>query len=133
VQTILVISDDNSRSWPPTRLISVAALLRRYSVTFLLSLPVTNHNLLTIRFCCAKVVNSTRLCSGESSRLMGNPNKCSLKIYPLIFLRQIFLATRQNASIGRCEAPLTISGSRASRPILRLLPQFLLVEYVRIY
>ncbi|KAF8853752.1 hypothetical protein BDZ45DRAFT_677408 [Acephala macrosclerotiorum] len=33
------------------------------SVTFLLSLLVTNHDLLTIRLCRAKVVNSTRLCS----------------------------------------------------------------------
>jgi hypothetical protein len=49
---------------------SMAALLRRYSpspylcssylITFLLPLlvPVTNHNLLTIQFCCATVVNS---------------------------------------------------------------------------
>jgi len=42
---------------------------------------MTNHSLLTIRFCCAKVVNSTRLCSGGLGRLLGNPNKIPLKIH----------------------------------------------------
>jgi hypothetical protein len=59
----------------PTRLVTIAALLRRYSpsphhhlslylgylVTSLLSLLLTNHNLLTIRLYYAKVVNSIRL------------------------------------------------------------------------
>jgi hypothetical protein len=42
------------------------------SVTFLLSFPLTNHDLLAIRFYRAKIVNSTRLCSGGQSRIPGN-------------------------------------------------------------
>jgi hypothetical protein len=76
--------DDISSHSLPTRLVSVAALLRCYSpsltlysgcsVTFLLSLLVTNHNLLIIRFCRVKVVNPTQLYSGGPSRLLVNPN-----------------------------------------------------------
>jgi hypothetical protein len=44
-------------------------------VTFLLSVLVTNHDLLSFRLYCAKVVNSTRLYSGGLSRLPGNPNR----------------------------------------------------------
>ena len=44
------------------------------SVTFLLSLSVTHPNLLTIRFYRAKVVNSTRPCSGVPTRLLRSPN-----------------------------------------------------------
>ena len=36
---------------------------------------VTNHNLLTIRFCRAKVVNFTRLYSEGPSRFLGNLNR----------------------------------------------------------
>jgi hypothetical protein len=71
-----------SLSLPP-RLVKIAALLRRYSPSlhpllrfaFLLSRLVTNHDLLTSGFRCAKVVNSTRLYSREPSRLLGNPNR----------------------------------------------------------
>jgi hypothetical protein len=42
------------------------------SVTFLLSLLVVNYNLLTIRFCRKKVVNSTRLYLEGPNQLLGN-------------------------------------------------------------
>jgi hypothetical protein len=45
------------------------------SVTFLLFFLVTNHSLLIIWFYCVKVVNSTRLCSGGLSWLLGDPNR----------------------------------------------------------
>jgi len=68
---------------------SAQALLTRLtfysgcSVTFLLSLLVTNHSLLIIRFCSTKVVNSTRLCSGGPNRLPRNLNRIFPKIYCL--------------------------------------------------
>jgi hypothetical protein len=58
---------------------------------FLLSLLVTNHYLLTIRFCHVKVVNSIRVYSGGQSRLPRSPNRTPPKIYPLISLGHFFL------------------------------------------
>jgi len=73
------------------RLVSIAALLRRYSprltfyskfsVTFLLSFLVANYNLLSIRFCHTKVVNFTRLYPRGLSQLLGSPNRTPLKIH----------------------------------------------------
>jgi hypothetical protein len=69
----------------PTRLVSVAALLRpsHYprltlclgsSVISLSSILLANHNLFTTRFCRAKVINSTRPYLGRLSQLLGIPN-----------------------------------------------------------
>ena len=79
------VSDDISSHSLLIRLVSIAALLRRYSpsphpcsgcsVTFLLSPLVTNHSLLTIRFCRIKVINPTRVYFRVQSRLPGSPNR----------------------------------------------------------
>jgi hypothetical protein len=50
------------------------------SVTSLLSLLLTNYNLLTIRLYREKVVNSTQLYSGGLSRLLRSLTKTPLKI-----------------------------------------------------
>ena len=81
-----VVSDDISLNLLYMRLVSVAALLRRYSPSFHPSAQVahsrsTNHDLLSIRFCRAKVVNSTRLCSVGPSRLPRNLNGIPTKMY----------------------------------------------------
>jgi hypothetical protein len=90
----LVISDDISTHSFRTRLVSVAALLRRYSpsphpLLRLLGhipalLPVTNHDLLTMLFCRANFVNLHNLCSGRPSWLPGTPNRILLKMRPSI-------------------------------------------------
>jgi len=93
------VSDDISSHSLLTRLVSVAALLGRChprltlcsscSVTFLLSLLITNYT------CRAKVVNSTRLCSGGLSRLPMNLNKTQPPLPKNILLisRQIHFMT----------------------------------------
>jgi hypothetical protein len=46
--------------------------VRTHPGVFLLYLSVTNHDLLPIRFCRAKVADSTRPFSGRPSRLPGS-------------------------------------------------------------
>jgi hypothetical protein len=60
---------------------------------FLLSFLTTNHNLLAIRFCRVKVVNSIRLCLGGRSRLLRNRKRTPLnpKIYPSISQGKFFV------------------------------------------
>jgi hypothetical protein len=78
---VIVISAESFPPFLPTPLVTIAAMLPRltfysnYSVTFLLSLPVTNHNLLDICFRLAKIYQSTRLCLRGPSRLLGSPNR----------------------------------------------------------
>jgi hypothetical protein len=69
------------RTSPSSKFTSVKAIYFRpildlgYSVTFLLFFSATNHKLLIIRLCCARVINSIRVYSGIPSRLLGNPNR----------------------------------------------------------
>jgi len=60
-------------------------------VTFLLSFPVTNHSLLTIPFCCAKVVKSIDYIQGDQVGSQGT-QKGSPKIH-LSISKQILLTT----------------------------------------
>lgn len=50
-------------------------------ITFLLSLPVANYNLFTIRYYYIKIVNYTPLYPGGQTRLSGNSNRIPPKIY----------------------------------------------------
>jgi hypothetical protein len=68
---------------------ALLTLCSGFSAMFLLSLLVTNHDLLTNRFCRAKAVDSVRR-SGESSRLPGNPKQDPPKTTSFHLLRQIF-------------------------------------------
>ena len=61
------------------------------SVTFLLSLPVTNHELFTIWFYYVKVINSTRQYSALPSRLPRSPNGTPPKIHLLISQGRLLL------------------------------------------
>ena len=99
----LVISDDISSISLPRRLVTIAAPTQALltlthcsgcSVTFLLSLPLTNHNLLTIRLYRAKVVNSTRLYTEGPSRLPRCPNRILPKISPSVSQGRFFLQHR---------------------------------------
>jgi hypothetical protein len=49
------------------------------SVTSLFSLLATNYDLFTIRFSCAKVVNTTQLCSGNLNRIPPKIHLSNLK------------------------------------------------------
>jgi hypothetical protein len=99
----LVISTELLPPFFLTRLVTIATLLRRYSpsphpLLRLLShvparpLPLTNYNLLIIRFYHTKVVNSTRLYLSRLSRLGESPNKTPPKIN-LQFLKAHFFFT----------------------------------------
>jgi len=78
-----LISDDNFSNSHQIRLVNIAARLRRYSpsphplLRLLSHIPalllVTNHILVTIRLCRAKVVNSKRLCLEGLNRLLRQP------------------------------------------------------------
>jgi hypothetical protein len=68
---------------------SAQALLTRLtfysgcSVTFLLSLLVTNHSLLIIRFCRAKTVNSTRVYAETKSAPRASKQDPPIKIFSI--------------------------------------------------
>jgi hypothetical protein len=85
VLIISVITDDNFAISLPSRLVTVAALLRRYSpslhpqLRLLSHVPAlasrANYTSLFIRFYSAEIVNSTRLCSGGQNRPSRDPNR----------------------------------------------------------
>jgi hypothetical protein len=63
--------------------------------------PVTNHNLLAIRYCLARVVSSTQLYAGRPSQLSESPNRTPFpKNISFNLSRRILLATRRGA--GPC-------------------------------
>jgi hypothetical protein len=82
---IVVITDDNFTISLPSRLVTVAALLRCYSpslhpqLRLLSHVPAlasrANYTSLFIRFYSAEIVNSTRLFSGGQNRPSRDPNR----------------------------------------------------------
>jgi hypothetical protein len=73
-ETLEEVSDDISSNSLPTRLVSIAALLRLIS-HFPAYLPVTNYRYLTILLCHAKIVNFTRLCSKGTKSAPREPKQ----------------------------------------------------------
>jgi hypothetical protein len=129
---MIVISTESLPPFLPTPLVTIAAMLPRlnfyssYLATFLLSLPVTNHNLLIICFRLAKIIKSTRLCLRGPSRLLGTPDR----------IPQIYIVQRQlphTSAVGPNSTPksrhfLTYYGTVSMKSI-PLCPS-LIVEFI---